>query len=73
LIGDTYACTEVASYKTDKARATSKLKHVQTLKGGSTPGDVARQYLQTTHVVARKNGIDDDDDDEKGQGKMDWQ
>lgn len=42
LISDTYACTEVASYKADKARTTAKLKHVQALKSGSTPGNVAR-------------------------------
>jgi hypothetical protein len=42
LVGDAYACTKVASYKTDKTRTTAKLKHVQTVKSGSTPGNVAR-------------------------------
>ena len=42
LVGDTNACTEVTSYKADKARTTAKLKYVQTLKSGSTPGNVAR-------------------------------
>ena len=53
LVGDAYACTEVTSYKSDKARTTAKLKHVQTIKSGSAPGNVARQDLQTTHVVRK--------------------
>ena len=50
LVGDTYACTKVASYETNEARTTTKLKHVLTLKSGTTLGNVACQDLQTTHV-----------------------
>ena len=40
----------MASYKTNKARTTTKLKHVLTLESGTTLGNVARQDLETTHV-----------------------
>jgi hypothetical protein len=57
LVGDTYACTEIVSYEANEPGATAKLKHVRTLESGTTLSDVARQDLQTTHIV-RKIGRD---------------
>jgi hypothetical protein len=70
LIGDTYTCTKVAGYEADEARATAKLKHVQTLKRGSTPGDVARQDLQTDARCSEEPAATMIITEEKSAGKM---